>query len=182
MYNYQKSNRYFAQAADDIKDIAEEELRSLGAAETSQGYRGIYFDANQEVLYKINYSSRLINRVLAPLISFNCQSDKLLYKNSLEVRWEDFLDPTKTFAVFASVTHSTINHSKFAALRLKDAIVDRFKKSTGERPSIDTRYPDVWFTFGLIYSLKTMKLQLVWIHPVVLSTDAVIVKKVLRHL
>ncbi len=159
MYNYQKSNRYFAQVADDIKDIAEEELRSLGAADTSQGYRGIYFDANQEVLYKINYSSRLINRVLAPLISFNCQSDKLLYKNSLEVRWEDFLDPTKTFAVFASVTHSTINHSKFAALRLKDAIVDRFKKSTGERPSIDTKYPDVWFNLFIENDEATISLD-----------------------
>ena len=145
MYNYQKTNRYFAQAADDIKDIAEDELLTYGAQNISQAYRGIFFTANTKTLYTINYHSRLINRVLAPLISFNCRSDEVLYKRSLQVKWEDFLDPSKTFAVFASVTKSTINHSKFASLRLKDAIADYFRNRTGKRPSIDTREPDVWF-------------------------------------
>ncbi len=149
MYNYQKTNRYFAQAADDIKDIAEEELLSLGAQKTSQAYRGIYFTADTQELYTINFHSRLINRVLAPLISFNCRSDELLYKKSLQVNWEDFLNPTKTFAVFASVTNSSIKHSKFASLRLKDAIVDYFRNRTGKRPSIDTREPDVWFNLHI---------------------------------
>jgi putative N6-adenine-specific DNA methylase len=149
VYNYQKTNRYFAQAADDIKDIAEEELLSFGAQKTSQAYRGIYFTAQANSLYTINYHSRLINRVLAPLLSFNCRSDELLYKKSLQVNWKDFLDPSKTFAVFASVTNSSIKHSKFAALRLKDAIVDYFRNLTGKRPSIDTREPDVWFNLHI---------------------------------
>ena len=144
MYNYQKSNRYFAQAADDIKEIAEQELRSLGALETSQSYRGIYFNANPKVLYSVNYFSRLVNRVLAPLISFACHSDRILYKKASQIQWNDFIDPSQTFAVFATVTHSSIKHSKFAALRLKDAIVDHFRDHTGNRPSIDTKDPDLW--------------------------------------
>ena len=51
MYNYQKTNRYFAQVADDLKDIAEKEILFLGACDTRQVYRGIYFDATPEVLY-----------------------------------------------------------------------------------------------------------------------------------
>ena len=70
-YDYQKINRYFAQVADDIKDIAEEELQSLGAVETRQAYRGIYLTANPRVLYSINFHSRLINRVLAPMGGFS---------------------------------------------------------------------------------------------------------------
>ena len=54
MYEYQQSGRYFAQAADDIKDIAEAELLELGAVETSNSYRGIYFNADPESLYRIN--------------------------------------------------------------------------------------------------------------------------------
>ena len=159
MYNYQKTNRYFAQAADDIKDIAEEELLSFDAQITSQAYRGIYFTANTKVLYTINYHSRLINRVLAPLISFNCHSDELLYKRSLQVNWEDFLNPSKTFAVFASVTNSYIKHSKFASLRLKDGIVDYFRERTGKRPSIDTREPDVWFNLHIENNKATISLD-----------------------
>ncbi|MEJ2194725.1 MAG: THUMP domain-containing protein [Ignavibacteriaceae bacterium] len=159
MYNYQKTNRYFAQVADDIKDIAEEEVQSFGAKKTSQKYRGIYFSADTETLYKINYYSRLINRVLAPLISFNCHSDELLYKRALKINWEDFLDPSKTFAVFASVTNSSIKHSKFASLRLKDAIVDYFRNRTRNRPSIDTRGPDVWFNLHIEKNEATISLD-----------------------
>jgi len=144
MYEYQQSGRYFAQVADDVKDIAEAELLELGAAETSHSYRGIYFNAEPESLYRINLHSRLINRVLAPLKTFDCHSDNYLYKVGKQIHWEDFLNPEQTLAVFASVTQSNINHSKFAALRLKDAIVDYFRERTGKRPSIDTRNPDLW--------------------------------------
>ena len=144
MYHYQKTQRYFAQAANDIPEIAEEELRALGAEEISPAYRGLYFNASKKALYKINLQSRLINRVLAPLLQFNCHSDKYLYNTALQIKWEDFLNPDQTFAVFASVTQSNIRHSKFAALRLKDAVVDYFRERTGSRPNIDTRSPDLW--------------------------------------
>ena len=144
MYEYQQSGRYFAQLADDIKDIAEIELLELGAVDTSHSYRGVYFNADQESIYRINLHSRLINRVLAPLKTFDCHSDNYLYKVGKQIRWENFLNSEQTLAVFASVTQSNINHSKFAALRLKDAIVDYFRERDGKRPSIDRRNPDLW--------------------------------------
>jgi len=144
MYEYQQSGRYFAQAADDIKDIVEVELLELGAVETSNSYRGIYFNADPESLYRINLHSRLINRVLAPLKTFDCHSDNYLYKVGQQIHWEDFINADQTFAVFANVSQSNINHSKFAALRLKDAIVDYFRERDGKRPSINTRNPDLW--------------------------------------
>ena len=143
MYTYQKTNRYFAQVANDIKELAVEELRALGATDIAEAYRGIYFNADPPVLYRINYHSRLISRVLAPLTSFHCPSDQTLYQQSSKIDWEDFLDHSLTFAVFATVSQSAISHSQFAALRLKDAVVDYFRDRTGQRPSIDTRSPDV---------------------------------------
>lgn len=144
MYEYQKSGRYFAQVSDDIKDIAEAELLELGANDTSSSYHGIYFNADKESLYKINLCSRLINRVLAPLKTFSCHSDKYLYKTGKKINWEEFISSEQTLAVFANVSQSKINHSKYAALRLKDAIVDYFRERTGSRPSIDTQNPDLW--------------------------------------
>ena len=135
--------------ADDIKDIAEKELAELGAENTSHGYRGIYFTASKEVLYRINYCSRLINRVLAPIISFDCHSDKYLYQTASKIEWTDFMSSDQTFAVFASVNNSKIKHSKFASLRLKDAVVDYFRTKRGIRPSIDTRNPDLWINLHI---------------------------------
>ena len=149
MFDYQKTDRYFAQVSNDIKEIAEEELKSLGASETRQAFRGISFKADQAALYSINFNSRLINRVLAPLMSFTCHSDRYLYKRALEIPWEDLLNSSMTFAVFASVSNSSIRHSKFASLRLKDAVADYFRKKEGNRPSVDTRYPDLWFNLHI---------------------------------
>ncbi len=159
MYLYQQTNRYFTQVADDLKNIAEEELRALGASELAQSYGGIYFTASPEILYSINFHSRLIHHVLAPLISFKCHSDRVLYKRSSQVPWEDFLDPSQTFAVFGSLSQSAIRHSKFAALRLKDAIVDFFRTRTGKRPSIDTSEPDVWFNLLIDNNRATISLD-----------------------
>ena len=159
MYRYQETQRYFAQAADDIKDIAEQELRTLGARETSPTYRGIYFNASPKVLYTINFYARLITRVLAPLTSFRCHSDRYLYKKAGEIEWQDFLDPSQTFAVFASVANSRLRHSQFAALRLKDAVVDSFRAATGVRPSIDTRQPHVWINLHIHNDEATISLD-----------------------
>ena len=149
MFEYQKSGRYFAQVADDIKDIAEAEVIELGGRDVKHAYRGIYFNASQDTLYRINLHSRLLNRILAPLKSFDCHSDNYLYQVARQIQWEVFLHPGQTLAVFANVSQSNIRHSKFAALRLKDAIVDYFRERKGKRPSIDTRNPDLWLNLHI---------------------------------
>jgi len=122
-----------------------EELEELGATNLKKAYRGAYFKADKKIIYKINYMSRLITRVLAPITTFGCRSTDQLYAIAKRIDWQKFIKPSNTFAIFSNVSHSKITHSKYAALRLKDAIVDLFREKTGQRPSIDTRNPDVWF-------------------------------------
>jgi len=158
-YIYQKTNRYFAQVANDIKDLAIAELNALGANGIEGAYRGIHFTAQPKVLFRINFESRLISRVLAPLTSYHCPSDQVLYNRASKIHWEDFLDPSRTFAVFATVSQSRITHSQFAALRLKDAVVDYFRARNGKRPSIDTRNPDVWLNLHVAKDHATISLD-----------------------
>ncbi len=159
MYIYQRINRYFAQFAEDISDIASLELEELGGCELKSGYRGKYFKADPAALYRINYQSRLINRVLAPLINFDCHSDKYLYQTASKIQWDDFLNHNQTFAVFASVANSKIRHSKYASLRLKDAIVDWFQQKYHKRPSVDTRNPDIWFNLHIHHNKATISVD-----------------------
>jgi putative N6-adenine-specific DNA methylase len=116
----------------------------LGARDVKPGYRGLYFCADNAALYRINYCARLMTRVLAPLISFDCHSAKYLYRRTGEIAWGDLLSLADTFAVTANVSNSAIRHSRYAALRVKDAIVDQFRERTGKRPSVETVDPDVW--------------------------------------
>ena len=144
MYEYQRNNRYFAQIADGIKELGAQELSELGAREITPAYGGIYFSAAKEALYQINYSSRLASRILAPLVSFNCRTADQLYEKAIQINWRDFISEENTFAVFGNVSDSRINNSHYAALRLKDGIVDSFRERRGKRPDIDTRNPDIW--------------------------------------
>jgi putative N6-adenine-specific DNA methylase len=149
MFQYQESNRYFAQIADGLEEMGAQELKNLGASNIQQVYRGIYFEADKYSLYRINYTSRLITRVLAPILKFNCHTTDLLYKAAKTVDWSKLIKINNTFAIFATVSNSRIRHSQFSALRLKDAIADYFRENFGERPDVDPSDPDVWINLHI---------------------------------
>ena len=158
-YQYQQNNRFFAQIARGLEALGAEELEALGARNTAPAYRGLYFDADAGALYRINYRSRLITRVLAPLTAFRCHNPDYLYRTARKIAWTDFLSVDQTFAVFATVSNSKIRHSKYAALRVKDAVVDGFREQFGRRPSIDTRQPDVWINLYIENNHATLSLD-----------------------
>lgn len=145
-YEYQLNGRFFAQVSEGLEQLAAEELSELKAENIRTAYRGIHFQADLEALYTINYDSRIISRVLAPLIAFHCHSYDYLYRRAKGVEWSDFLTADKTFAVFSNVSNSMIRHSQYAARCLKDAIVDYFKAGGSRRPSVDKASPDVWIS------------------------------------
>jgi putative N6-adenine-specific DNA methylase len=142
-YEYQQSSRFFAQTADGLEDLTAGELLEIGASDTKSSYRGVYFSADHETLYRINYTSRLATRILAPLRSFDCHSANYLYKMARSIDWSQFFHKNDTFAVFANVANSVIRHSQYAALRLKDAVADQFRENTGSRPDVSIHDPDV---------------------------------------
>jgi len=143
VYQYQKDCRYFAQIADGFKDAGADELAELGAEDVRPEFSGIHFTADKSTLYRINYLTRLLSRCLAPLISFACHDTDTLYQKAKQIEWEDFFAKGNTFAVSGNVSDSVISHSKYAALCLKDAVVDYFKEKTGRRPDVSVRNPDI---------------------------------------
>ncbi|HOX84409.1 MAG TPA: THUMP domain-containing protein [bacterium] len=158
-YDYQRKGRYFAQIAGGMEGLGAAEIEELGASETAEAYRGLYFSADRDALYRINYLTRLCTRILAPLTSFKCHSSKYLYRRAREIDWTAFLGAEHTFAVFASVANSAIRHSHYAALCLKDAVVDTFRDATGERPDVDTLDPDVWFNLYIDNNMATISID-----------------------
>ncbi|MFH2043820.1 MAG: class I SAM-dependent RNA methyltransferase [Pseudomonadota bacterium] len=149
VYQYQKDCRYLAQIADGLKEAGAKELSELGAEDISPDYSGVYFTADKSTLYRINYQTRIISRCLAPLISYACNDTDTLYQKAKQIEWEDFISSGNTFAVSANVSNSAISHSKYAALRLKDAIADYFKEKTGMRPDVSVSNPDIQLNLNI---------------------------------
>lgn len=159
MFTYQKTNRYFAQTADGINDLASQELLDLGAEEISPAFRGLYFNADHETLYRINLATSLCTRITAPLILFDCHSTNYLQQTAAKIPWHLLLNEEQTFAIKATVVNSAINHSQYAALCLKDAIVDYFRERSGKRPSIDRQNPDLWLDLHIDKNKATISID-----------------------
>ena len=149
MFEYQKYNRYFAQAIGNSEELCVAELEKLGAQNVQKAYRGVFFSADPAILYKVNYMSRLLIRVLAPLLTFSCHSSKYLTKTARLMNWEEILSLDTTFAISASVSNSKITHSLYASQCLKDGIVDYFNDKFGKRPNVDTENPDIRFNLHI---------------------------------
>lgn len=159
MFEYQQSHRFFAQVAGGLEQLGSEELSQLNAENIETTFHGIYFGADPMTLYRINYGSRYLTRILAPLLTFPCDSSQILYDRGKSIKWDTIFSVDHTFAIFANVAHSKITHSRYAALRLKDAIVDHFREHCGKRPNIEKINPDVWINLHIESDEATISLD-----------------------
>lgn len=126
-----------------FEDILAKELTQLGAMEVKKGVRNVSFVGDKGFMYKSNMGLRTAIKILKPIAQFRVVREEDLYKNIKRIAWEDYLKPTGTLAVDATVHHSVFTHTKYTALKAKDAIVDRFREETGQRPNVDLRFPDL---------------------------------------
>ena len=91
MFAYQQDGRFFAQAARGLEELARIELEELGASDVETSGGGLHFRSDAAGLYRVNYCSRLVSRVLAPLAAFPCFSEQALYDAARAIDWERIL-------------------------------------------------------------------------------------------
>jgi 23S rRNA (guanine2445-N2)-methyltransferase len=135
--------RYFATCGRGIEPVLAEELRALGAVDVRPGRGGVHFAGDRALLYQANLWLRTAIRVLQPILEVTVASPDELYQAVRGIDWSHYLTPEHTLAVDCNVRDSHITHSKYAALRTKDAICDQFVERCGRRPSVDVDEPMV---------------------------------------
>ncbi|MCU0459277.1 MAG: THUMP domain-containing protein [Bacteroidales bacterium] len=126
-----------------LEQVLAEELGMLGAGGVRVLNRAVAFEGSKQLLYAINYRSRLALSVLVPVSTFGIAGQKDLYNGAVAIEWDRYLEPGKTFAVSAVVNSPHFTHSGYAALVVKDAVADFFRRLTLPRPSVDARDPDL---------------------------------------
>ncbi|BCR04420.1 ribosomal RNA large subunit methyltransferase K/L [Desulfuromonas versatilis] len=151
---------FFATAPKGMEQLLAEELNSLGAVEAAEARAGASFSGTLETAYRACLWSRLASRVLLPLASFAAADPEALYQGVRSLAWQEHLAPQGTLAVDCSLSGSNITHSQFAALKVKDAIVDQFRDACGVRPSVDTERPDIRVNLHLHRNQATLSLDL----------------------
>lgn len=135
------TEHYFATCGRGIEPVLADELRALDAADVEPGRGGVSFGGDLSLLYRANLWLRTAIRVLRPIHEAVVMSPDELYDSVRSLDWTQYLTPEHTLAVDCNVRDSKITHSKYAALRVKDAICDQFLERCGRRPSVDVDEP-----------------------------------------
>ncbi|MBR4505856.1 MAG: RNA methyltransferase [Bacteroidales bacterium] len=132
-----------------LEEVLADELTALGAENVVVGNRAVEFEGDMRLLYRANYCCRTALAILKPFAEFDANDEQELYDQVYKIRWEKILDVDCTFMIDSTTSGEVFTHSYYAALKTKDAIVDRFRRNFGKRPSIDTEEPDYKFNLHI---------------------------------
>ena len=126
-----------------FEELLAKELKQLGAQEVTIGVRHVSFVGDKGFMYKANLGLRTAIKILKPIAKFKVINENDLYNKVNAIPWENYLKSDGSLAVGATLNGDTFTHSQYVSLKTKDAIVDRFRDQTGERPNVDLRFPDL---------------------------------------
>ena len=155
----EQSFEMIAKTFQGLEEVLAQELTALGANEIEIGRRMVSFSGDKEMMYKANFCLRTAIRILKPIKHFTAKDADEVYEQIKAIRWEDYLDTDKTFAVDAVVFSEEFRHSKFVSYKVKDAIVDYFREKTGERPGVRVNKPDVLLNIHIAETKCTLSLD-----------------------
>ena len=142
-----------------FESVLARELRNLGAQDVREGVRNVKFSGDKGFMYKANLALRTAIRILVPIHTFKLYNEDDLYDNLLKIKWENYFDVNKTFAINSAVHSDNFSNSHYVSLKSKDAIVDYFRRKYQDRPNIDIKHPDVLFNIHIQKDTCTVSLD-----------------------
>jgi putative N6-adenine-specific DNA methylase len=129
--------------------LAGEVARLLPDAAARALRGGVGLDGGVGEVMQLNLESRLAQRVLIEVAEGAYTHENDLYALAHGIDWTLWISPRQTLRVDTTAQRSPLRSLNFAALRIKDAVCDQLREATGERPSVDTRHPDLQLVLHL---------------------------------
>lgn len=158
---YQSMLNFFAAAPRGYEYALSLELVELGAKDVKESVAGVYFSAPLELAYRITLWSRLASRIVMVIYKGPCETPEQLYNAAYCIDWQTHFSNKSTFSIDFHGVGGFIKNSQFGALKVKDAVVDRFRDDGLNRPDvgrseadfrIDAHYRRGQITLGINFS------------------------------
>ncbi|MBC3869889.1 class I SAM-dependent RNA methyltransferase [Undibacterium oligocarboniphilum] len=104
---------------------------------------GVHCSGSLQDGWRINLHSRIASRVLMRMGHTSYSNENDIYDLVLDTHWEDWFGYHHTIRVDVTAVKSPLKSLEFITLKIKDAICDRFRDQFTQRPSVNTRNPDM---------------------------------------
>jgi putative N6-adenine-specific DNA methylase len=134
---------FFAPCPRGLAQVLAEEITLLGARDAKPAPAGVSFSGPFDLVYKANLHSRIASRILWRVAQYPYANEDDVYHGAEAVRWHAYFTPDRTFKVETNAHRSPVKSLDFVTLRIKDAIADHFRSTSGRRPSVESREPDL---------------------------------------
>lgn len=135
---------FVATCASGLEELVQEEITSLGGKDPVVSPGAVTWQASSlKTAYLACLWSRFSSRILLRLKQFEAATPEDLYTEAGKIDWSKHFNADTRFAVYCTLVNSELNHSHYASLKIKDAVVDQFRRRTGKRPDVDIRSPDL---------------------------------------
>jgi len=123
-----------------LEEITAENIKPF-CSSVSPGMGGVEFAGDLRSLYSVNLHSRTGMHALVKLHKIKARSNDELYNGVLDYPWHELITPIDTIFIRSRVRSRYFDNAQYASLKVKDAIVDRIRKKTGNRPDVDKVNP-----------------------------------------
>lgn len=117
-----------------LSPYLEKEVRELGFIPDRVFKTGVEITGSMADCIRLNLNLRCASQVLFSVGEWRAANGEALYKALIGFPWELVIPAEGYFSITSNVNNETINNQLFANVKLKDAIVDRFRNNTGKRP------------------------------------------------
>lgn len=135
--------RFTATCGFGLEPLVSEEIASFGGEQIDAHPGAVTWSGHLESGYRACLWSRFASRILLELARFDAPNPDALYAHAGNILWDEHFTAQQTFAVHTTLVNAALTHSQFASLRIKDAIVDQFRKRFGKRPDVNAFAPDI---------------------------------------
>ena len=149
-----------ASAPEGLEQSLAEEISNLGGFNINTHKRFINFECDFETFYRVHFYSRLAFRFYREIASFNCYDKQSLYagvRDSFD--WLNWLHFDKTFNVQVTGRTSSLSHTHFTALEVKNSITDLQQAVWNKRSNISLANPDFIIHLHLNNNKAILSLQ-----------------------
>lgn len=126
-----------------LETVLTQELEQQNVREIRATDGGVSCQADLAQIYQINLYSRTASRVLLQLSHATFRQENDIYQIAKNIAWEKWFGVQHTFKVKVEGKRAKVKSLDFIALKIKDAVCDRFRQQSGERPSVEKQRPDV---------------------------------------
>ena len=149
-----------ASSPEGLEKSLAEEISNLGGFNINTYKRFINFECDFETFYRVHFYSRLAFRFYREIASFNCYDKQSLYEGVRDsFDWLNWLHYEKTFNVQVTGRTSSLSHTHFTALEVKNSITDLQKAVWNKRSNISLDNPDFIIHLHLNNNKAILSLQ-----------------------